>query len=185
MSLFLASASPRRRALLEACGVPLAGICAPEIDEARLPGELPHAMAARLATAKARAVHADGWVLAADTVVHVGDDVLGKPASPEEAARMLQRLSGRWHAVTTGWCLRRGEEFWEAHRTARVRFRGLGPTEIAAYVASGEGLDKAGAYGVQGLGAALVSRVDGDFSTVVGLPMPDVLAALRAADIWE
>lgn len=138
----------------------------------------------RLAAEKARAVPraAGELVLAADTIVHLGDRVFGKPADPEDAARTLTALAGRAHSVSTAWCLIGGSEA-AGLETSTVHLRALDTAEIAAYVATGEGADKAGGYGIQGLGAALVSHVDGDHSNVVGLPLAPVLAALRAAGI--
>ena len=137
------------------------------------------------ALAKARAVAAahDGEaavVLGADTEVVLDGEVLGKPATPDEAAAMLRRLSGRTHAVVTAYALvdcRTGDEVVRAVETA-VTFRPLADDEIGAYVATGEPLDKAGAYGIQGRGAVLVERIDGDYFAVVGLPVADLWSRL-------
>lgn len=186
--LVLASASPRRRGLLRAIGVPVAAVRPADLDETPHPAEAPVVYAARLAREKAAAVAASGTVvLAADTVVHRDDRVFGKPTDDVDAARILAELSGGWHSVTTGWCVhaRVGEGAQVQHGTvsARVRFRDLSPAMVAAYIATGEGSDKAGGYGVQGLGAALVAEVAGSTSTVVGLPMGVVLEALAAVGI--
>ena len=157
----------------------------------RAPGEAPVAYARRLAREKASAVDAPGaWVLGADTVVHIGDAIYEKPVDPADAVRILSELSGRWHRVTTGWCLRwgggpapEGRPLRLGHVTTRVRFRQLGPEAIAHYVASGEGADKAGSYGIQEIGVMLVDRVVGCFTTVVGLPMTAVLGALAEVGI--
>jgi|AMFO01.1.fsa_nt_gi Nucleotide-binding protein implicated in inhibition of septum formation len=166
--------------LLETVGIPIAQVAPPDIPEQIRAGEGPVAYAVRLAGEKARAVPLDDrdtWVLAADTVVHVDDVVFEKPRDATDAARILRRLAGRWHEVTTAWCLR-GTRTFEGHRTSRVRFRELGVAEIASYVATGEGADKAGAYGIQGRGGALVDEVLGSCSAVIGLPMADVVGAL-------
>jgi len=184
MKLVLASASPRRRMLLGAVGITPAAIRPADIDERALPGESARAHVRRLAHEKADATPRapDELVLAADTIVHLGDRIFGKPADAEDAARTLAALSGRAHSVTTAWCLR-GPKGGHGATTSTVHFRPLGAAEIAAYVSTGEGADKAGGYGIQGLGAALVAHVEGDHSNVVGLPLPCVLAALAAADI--
>ena len=188
MPLVLASASPRRRALLEAAGVSIERVCAPNIEELRQPGEAPRVYARRLAAQKAAAVIApECWVLAADTVVHMDYKTFEKPTDDDDAARLLTELADRWHQVSTAWRLAWGGPDRRRARhglvTASVRFRALSSAEILAYVRTGEGRDKAGAYGVQGLGAALVESVRGSYATVVGLPMTPVLAALRAVSL--
>jgi septum formation protein len=184
--LVLASASPRRRGLLSAVGIRIARVEPADIDEAVQPGELPVDYAARLAEEKAAAVFSPGVVvLAADTVVHADGTVFGKPEDDTDARRILLALSGRWHDVTTGWCVHgpRAGQRAAGVVTARVCFRPLTPAMVDAYIRTGEGRDKAGGYGVQGLGAALVSEVRGSTSTVVGLPMGAVLEALSAVGI--
>ena len=184
--LVLASASPRRRGLLAAVGVPIDRVQPAHIDESVQPGEAPVAYAARLAREKASVVGKPGEVvLAADTVVHFEGRVFGKPADEEEARTILRSLSGRWHAVTTGYCVLGPDRTVVDHGavTAKVRFRTLTEPMIDAYVRTGEGHDKAGGYGVQGLGAALVAEVDGSASTVVGLPMGAVLSALARVGV--
>ena len=186
--LLLASASPRRLGLLRAIGVPIHRVEPPDIDESVRAGELPEDYALRLAREKAHAVGRAGEVvLAADTVVHADGQIFGKPADDGDARRILHSLSGRWHGVTTGWCVRPVSDTAGAMQsgvvTAKVRFRDLSPAMIAAYIRTGEGTDKAGGYGVQGLGAALVAEVSGSASTVVGLPLDAVLAALADAAI--
>src|SRR5262245_39681975 len=179
MLLILASASPRRLELLRSMGL------SPEVrpvvlDETPLPNEPPDAMVLRLARAKARAAAdeaaamTDAVVLAADTIVAIDGRVLGKPADVQEAARMLRLLSGRSHSVFTAVALRRtgvdppaAEEVCES----RVHFAPLSDGEIAAYVATGEPMDKAGAYGIQAGGGRFVSRVEGSYTNVVGLPL--------------
>jgi septum formation protein len=182
--LVLASASPRRRELLARL---VAGfdVRASEADETPLPGETPEAMVLRLALVKARAVARLGEVaLGADTVVAVDGEILGKPADDADALAMLRRLSGRGHEVWTGVALvaagdgpAPARELARACRTGVV-FRTLSEGEMAAYVATGEPHDKAGAYGIQGGAAAFVDHVDGDFTNVVGLPLPLVAELL-------
>ena len=181
--MILASQSPRRRELLSEAGFDL-DIRPADIDEARLPGESPMELVARLAAEKAEAARAtldaspsDGLLVAADTIVWMGDEALGKPEGPEDAARMLRELSGRTHHVSTGVCVLRlagdGSAAAQASfvETTDVTFWELTDAEIAAYVSTGEPLDKAGAYGIQGAGRLLVERIDGDYSNVVGLPV--------------
>lgn len=187
MKLVLASASPRRRMLLSTLGVPIHDVRPAGIDESVRPHEAPTAYAERMAAEKAAAVPAtadDEVVLAADTVVHLDGVVFGKPADRAEAVETLSRLSGRVHAVTTGWCVRGPGDALDAGAvTSHVRFRDLSPAEVAAYAATGEGDDKAGGYGIQGRGAALVASVDGDHANVVGLPVGAVLVALARRGI--
>jgi len=182
--IVLASASSRRQALLAQLGLQF------EIDPATGPEETPtgpdwRACARRLALAKARtaaARHTGTLVIAADTFGVRGRQLLNKPGSPEEAARMLATMSGRWHRVISGLALvdtTTGRERVTAVET-RVHFRRLTRKEIEAYIATGEPLDKAGAYGIQGKGAALVDRIEGDYSNVVGLPLSALAVALRA-----
>jgi septum formation protein len=172
--LVLASASPRRRELL--AGLGLTPLVRPtEIDETPYPDERPEECALRLASAKAAAAVAAGeLVLAADTLVVVDGDILGKPTGPDEAAAMLGRLAGRDHLVVTGVAVRDGDRSRTAAgvETTRVTMAPLAPAEIERYVATGEPLDKAGAYAIQGLGALLVERIEGNYSNVVGLPLP-------------
>ena len=195
MTLVLASGSPRRRMLLEACGVPLAAVRPPRIPEAPAPGEDAVAYVRRLAAEKAQAVAAPGhWILAADTTVHLEGHLFEKPDDEAHAVEMLVALSGRAHSVSTGWCLRWGgpgqptpvpsaSASTLSVVTSTVWFRPFTRREAAAYVALGESLDKAGAYGIQGAGAALVDRVEGSHTGVVGLPLEAVVPALRAAGL--
>lgn len=180
----LASSSPRRRHLLDMLGIAHEAIPA-EVDERTRPGEEAEAMAMRLATEKARSVwerHPERPVLAADTVVAIDGEILGKPRDAADARRMLATLSGRDHRVITAVALAvpAGEILQQCDVT-RVWFRSLTPELIEAYVATGEPLDKAGSYGVQGAGAVLVERVEGDFFGVMGLPVRLVVALLEAA----
>jgi septum formation protein len=190
--MLLASASPRRAALLVAAGIPFDVADFPPLDETPPRGPAGEPLAApevarRLALRKVRAAALRAphrLVLAADTLVFLPDEVLGKPRDASDAERILVRLSGREHRVATGVALRAPGAPPEAREVsgvaiARVRFRRLEPAEIRAYVAGGEPLDKAGAYAIQGDGAAFVEALDGDRDTVIGLPMALVRALLR------
>lgn len=179
--LVLASHSPRRRQLLEMLGIPHR-VHPADVQELRLPREAPLAYARRLAREKARAVPGS-LVLGADTIVVLDQDVLEKPMDAEEAVAMLRRLQGRRHEVITAVCLvAAGAEYEAADRTA-VHFRPMPDDQIRRYVATGEPMDKAGGYGIQGLGAALVERIEGDFFSVMGLPVRLVLDLLARAGV--
>jgi septum formation protein len=186
--IVLASASPRRRRLLQEARIPFEVVPA-DVDETPLPGETPAESAARAAADKGLAVAARlaeqgrrPWVVAADTVVVLDAEVLNKPDDPAHAAAMLRRLSGRTHTVLTAFVVGRMDERWHAETCAtRVRFHELSEDELLAYVATGEGADKAGAYAIQEIGAFLVDRIDGDYFNVVGLPVSRVIRALLAA----
>jgi septum formation protein len=174
-SLILASSSPRRAQFLRELGFSFRRV-APEIDERRLGSETAPRYVRRLAIAKALAVaprYPRSWVVGADTTVVVDGAFLGKPGTRDEARRMLKRLSGRSHRVVSGIALARAEDGFLRHRTAvtRVFFRALSAKEVLWYVGTGEPLDKAGAYGIQGKGALLVERIEGSFSNVVGFPL--------------
>jgi septum formation protein len=179
--LVLASASPRRRQLLEMLGI-RATVRPSMVPEVRIAGERPVPYAERLARAKALSVEGE-YVLAADTIVVLGHDVLEKPADEEDAFRMLLRLSGRTHTVVTAVALAHRGEVRVRTDTTRVTFRALSEEMVSAYVATGEPMDKAGAYGIQGYGAALVKGIDGDFFGVMGLPLQLVLELLREAGV--
>ena len=186
-TLLLASRSPRRADLLRTLGVDFRVIDV-EVDETPGPGEAPDAYVRRLARDKARAGQAAAPaplpVLAADTTVVLDGAILGKPLDDADARAMLARLAGRAHEVLTGVAVIDGKgSLVDTVLVTRVRFRALAPAEIAAYVASGEPLDKAGAYGIQGLGGALVEGIEGSYSNVVGLPLAETLALLDAAGI--
>ncbi|MCB9677515.1 MAG: septum formation protein Maf [Alphaproteobacteria bacterium] len=182
MTLVLASGSPRRRQLLAWAGIPLE-VLPTDVDESWVPGEDPTDAAERLARAKAWGP--DGRVvLAADTVVHVGDVPFGKPEDRQDAVEMLRRLAGRWHGVTTGVAIRSADHALASFRvTTEVRMRDVSDAEIAKYVATDEPLDKAGAYGIQGIGGMLVAEVRGDWTNVMGLPLEATLLALAAHGI--
>ena len=178
--LILASRSPRRTEILTAAGIPHL-VRPAETDETIRPGEDAGAYVRRVARAKAEAVPcAPGdVVLGADTVVVVDKDILGKPADQADARRMLQMLSGREHVVMTGICLRCDGAVVEDAESTRVRFVPLSEREIDRYVASGEPLDKAGAYAIQGLASKFIDRVEGCYFNVVGLPVARVYEVLK------
>ncbi len=179
--LVLASASPRRAELLAAAGFDFV-VAHADIDETPRPGELPAAYVLRLAEAKARAVaprFPGQAVLGADTTVVVDGDILGKPADAADAAAMLRRLQGRAHQVMTGVALVGAAGARVALAETRVWFGPMTEHDIAAYVATGEPMDKAGAYGIQGWAARYVTRVDGSYSNVVGLPVSVVHDLVR------
>ncbi len=181
--LILASASPRRRELLAAAGYEF-DVEVAAIDERRTDDEAPDAYVDRMARLKAACVaaaHPDRLVLGADTVVVADGDVLGKPADSADAARMLRRLNGRAHDVFTGVAIVRGAEQWARVERTRVWMAPLSEADLGWYVASGEPLDKAGAYGIQGLASRFISRIDGAYGTVVGLPVATVAALLGRA----
>lgn len=176
----LASGSPRRLQLLEMLGIPCR-VVVPDVDETRAPAEAPEAYVVRLARAKAAVVAAHEpaeLVLGADTTVVIRGEVMGKPVSHEEAAVMLGKLSGRTHHVMTGVALALGTRVLHALDVTDVTFRTLDRETIDGYVATDEPMDKAGAYAVQGRGAALVEGIRGDFFSVMGLPLRLVLDLL-------
>jgi len=183
MTLILASASPRRAELLRNAAIPFT-VEPAHVAEQPLPNELPLDYAQRLARDKARAVqerHSDSAVLGADTVVVVDEHLLEKPADHAAAVRMLGLLSGRTHQVVTGVSLMTsGYERTEAEIT-EVVFSPLSEDEIAYYVQTGEPMDKAGAYAIQGIASRWVERIDGCYFNVVGLPLPRVYRMLKAA----
>jgi septum formation protein len=180
--LILASASPRRRELLERAQIAFEVVHS-GLDEVRAPGESARDYALRMARDKARAVsqrHRQRMVLAADTVVECGGAILEKPVDEADATRMLSTLSNRTHTVITAFALASDGEIIEAQAvTSRVTFRALGAGEIAAYIATGEPFDKAGAYGIQGIGGGFIAKVEGSRDNVMGLPVDEVLASLR------
>jgi septum formation protein len=177
--LTLASASPRRRQLLEMLGLPVV-VNPSHIPEVHEPGESPQAYTARLARAKASGVHGE-WVLGADTTVVLDGTLLEKPVDQDDAVRMLLALQGRTHEVVTAVALVAGGVARERVDLTRVTFRPMDERFVRAYVATGEPMDKAGAYGIQGYGAALVERIDGDFFSVMGLPVRLVIELLGEA----
>lgn len=183
-SLCLASSSPRRQEILRALGLEFS-VQAIEVDEDRLAGETPQQMVLRLATAKAAAADVDAScrVIGSDTVVVLGDEVLGKPRNRDEAVSMLLRLSGRRHFVLTGVALRGPGGVQTAVSSTEVYFREISRDEARAYWHSGEPRDKAGAYGIQGLGGAFVEAIKGSYSGVVGLPVFETVRLLQGAGI--
>jgi septum formation protein len=178
-TLTLASSSPRRRQLLEMLGLQVR-VVPPNIPEIRRPVETPVDYVERLAREKALAVRGR-LVLAADTTVVMRDEVLEKPVDAADALRMLRKLQGRTHQVVTSIALVADEAIHQATDVTNVVFRRLDEAFLEAYVATGEPMDKAGAYGIQGYGAALVERIDGDFFSVMGLPLRLVLELLGLA----
>jgi septum formation protein len=181
LPLLLASASPRRRELLERVGVPLE-VRPADIDETPLPDEDPSIYVARIAREKAAAVarKPGQWSLAADTTVTIDGKILGKAESPAEATQMLQLLSGREHHVATAFCVQGDDGGHDGLVLSTVVMIEMTPAQIGDYVASGEWRGKAGAYAIQGIGAALVREVRGSVTNVIGLPLVEVLEVLSA-----
>ncbi|MDE2689104.1 MAG: Maf family protein [Acidobacteriota bacterium] len=180
--LVLASASPRRRELLESLDLDFT-VRPATVDETPYAGERPRDLVRRLAREKAEAGARDGeWVLAADTIVVEDGAILGKPADRDEARRMLERLQGRWHLVLTGTALRPpAGDTLHAVESTRVLFAELTPEQVDWYAATGEPDDKAGAYAIQGLGSLFILEIDGNYSNVVGLPLPTVRQLFEGA----
>ncbi|MGQ0643272.1 MAG: Maf family protein [Gemmatimonadaceae bacterium] len=177
----LASSSPRRTELLRLIRVDHE-VRPAHIDETQRPGESPRGYAERLAREKAQAVareHADAVVIGADTIVVVDGDVLGKPNDAREATEMLRRLNGRTHVVDTAVAVARDGRVRAAVEEVEVTFRSLSVVDIERYIATGEPMDKAGAYGIQGYGATIVERVSGDYFAVMGLPLGMLVRLLR------
>ena len=190
MRLVLASGSPRRARLLSEAGITF-DIAASDVDETPLPDEPPAEYIGRVALAKANvpALDDDMVVLAADTAVIVDSTILGKPHDAARATAMLELLSGRWHDVMTAVVVRwrgfGGEHVLDRLVTTAVEMESLDAERIAAYVATGEPFDKAGAYAIQERGQALVARVHGSGSNVVGLPVDETLAMLDEVPGWR
>jgi septum formation protein len=182
--LVLASGSPRRAEILTALGIPFE-IDVPGLEESLLPGESGERAVSRLAAEKAAEVvrrRPDHWVLAADTLVLLDGQALGKPSDPEDAARLLSLLAGREHRVVTAVRLRRGTDPGrEAAEESRVRMSPMSGEEIGWYVSTREPMDKAGAYAVQGLGARFIEAVAGSYTNVMGLPARAVYRLMREA----
>lgn len=187
--LILASGSPRRSQWLEAMRIPFEKQ-APDVDETPLLDEPPGDMVLRLAETKAEIIarrNPGRWVLAADTTVALDEHVLGKPEDVGDAVRMLLLLQGRVHQVHTGLCLQRDREVHSFVDTAGVRFRPMSEAQARWYAATGEPMDKAGSYAIQGIGALFVAGVDGSFATVMGLPverLAEVLRGLGLLNLW-
>jgi septum formation protein len=185
LRVILASQSPRRRELLALIGI-THEVRPADIDETYFPGEKPAAHAERLARGKCAVIverEPDALVIGSDTIVVVDGDVLGKPADAADAARMLRRLSGRSHVVVTAVAVSWRGETRSAVEEANVTFHSLSDGDIAAYIATREPMDKAGAYGIQGYGATIVERVDGDYFAVMGLPLQLLVRVLRELGI--
>jgi len=183
--LVLASASPRRQELLRAAGITFE-VQPAHIAEDPLPGEVAQACAERLAREKALSIahtRRHDPVLGADTVVVIDDKILGKPADPADAARMLRLLSGRTHQVISGVCLAVGGKCAVASETTSVTMSEILDIEIADYIATGEPMDKAGAYAIQGIASRWIPRIEGDYSNVVGLPVALVRGMLKDAGL--
>ena len=180
MQLILASASPRRKALLSLFGIPFT-VRAADIDETMDPEKPPFDEVARVSRSKALAVSRgeEDVVIAADTIVVCGGKVLGKPHSREEAAAMLRMLSGSTHQVMTGCTVLRGSRAETFTQVTELHFRPLSEAEIASYIATGEPMDKAGAYGIQGGAALFCEGMTGDYYNVMGLPVCRLQQSLR------
>lgn len=182
MAIILASASPRRQELLRLLGVDFT-IRTADLDERMDKTLPPEREVARLAREKAAAVAqtaaAEDIIIAADTIVVCQGAVLGKPKTTADAARMLHLLSGQTHEVLTGLCVQRGAQTEGLVSRSTLRFRALSDAEIDAYIATGEPMDKAGSYGIQGRGSVFVEHLDGDYFSVMGLPLCPLTALLR------
>jgi septum formation protein len=199
-NIVLASASPRRAELLRTLGVPFEVVIAdgaePAIENVAQSDRLRYSTdevaawveaTARAKVAAVAAIRSDAIVIAADTIVVLDGEILGKPQDEREAAAMLRRLSGRTHQVYTGLCVWRGKQAQASHVVTQVTFRSLSDELIDAYVATGEPMDKAGAYGIQGKGSLLVEKIDGCYFNVVGLPLVRLAEMLETAgvSVWQ
>jgi septum formation protein len=186
--IILASASPRRKELLEKAGLNFK-VQHPDPVEEILPGEEPHSLAQRISLRKARGVatvHSHCIVVSADTFIFLDGDILGKPASADAARNMLRRLSGRSHRVITGYSIIDvdSQRTLSASEETVVFMKNMTEKEIDDYVSTGEPLDKAGAYAIQGLGAGLVEHIEGDYENVVGLPLTALKTALSGFGVY-
>ncbi len=187
MKFILASQSPRRRELLASIGLTF-DVMPSEVPEVHQPGESPEEYVARLSRDKAAAIaakHGEAWIIAADTTVLLGEELLEKPADEEDAKRMLAAISGKTHVVYTGVTLQNDMRGWRDTRVAEseVRILPLDPRDIEWYVSTGEPLDKAGAYAAQGIGAIFVDSIHGSYTNVVGLPLALLFQMLRRAGV--
>lgn len=181
MNLILASQSPRRRELLTQAGYSFT-VQPAHIDETRRPGEAPDAYVQRLALEKAQAIHAlhpEATVLGSDTTVVLAGEVLNKPVDVDDARRMLLALAGTSHLVHTGIAVVSGEAARSHVETTRVFFSAIPEADLEFYLGTGDSLDKAGAYGIQGYAARWITRIEGDFFNVMGLPIAATVALLR------
>jgi septum formation protein len=187
MRFILASSSPRRRELLASIGLTF-DVMPSDIPEIHQPGESPEEYVARLSRGKAAVIAAkqpDAWIIAADTTVLLGDELLEKPADADDAKRMLATISGKTHTVYTGVTLQNAAQGWHDTRVAEteVRMLPLDERDIAWYVSTGEPLDKAGAYAAQGIGAVFIDSIHGSYTNVVGLPLALLFQMLRRAGV--
>ncbi len=192
MSIVLASQSPRRRDLLHQIGINEFRVIPAQGEEEKDPGLSPAALVERLSRQKADEVaqrcEPEDLIIAADTIVALDGRILGKPRDEAEAVQMLHALSGRRHEVFSGVTVRRGEQILTEYEETAVFFRPLTDREIDWYVSTGEPLDKAGAYGIQGMGIRFVSRIEGDYTNVVGLPvcrLLDMMGRLCQGDLCK
>jgi septum formation protein len=185
MSLILASSSPRRQELIAKLGYTPQKICSPDVDETPHKGENPRQYVTRIACSKVNAVNEDGFILAADTTVETGRQLLGKAFNTEDARKNLERLSGRRHRVYTGICLKApdGKVIHQVVVT-RLTFKKLTDQEIENYLASGEWKGAAGSYTIQGYAEAFVKQINGSFSNVVGLPLYETKSLLEGAGCY-
>jgi septum formation protein len=187
MTFILASGSPRRRELLSSIGLTF-DVMPSDIPEVHQPGESPEEYVARLSRGKAAviaATHPDAWIIAADTTVLLGDELLEKPLDADDARRMLATISGKTHMVYTGVTVQNAARGWHDTRVAEteVRMLPLDARDIAWYVSTGEPLDKAGAYAAQGIGAIFIDSIHGSYTNVVGLPLALLFQMLRRAGV--
>ena len=187
MRFILASQSPRRRELLASIGLAF-DVMPSDVPEVHQPGESPEEYVARLSRDKAAAVaakHEDAWIIAADTTVLLGDELLEKPVDDDDAKRMLAIIAGKTHIVYTGVTLHNAARGWHDTRVAEteVRMLPLDASDIAWYVSTGEPLDKAGAYAAQGLGGMFIDSIHGSYTNVVGLPLALLFQMLRRAGV--
>ncbi|MBN2298510.1 MAG: septum formation inhibitor Maf [Deltaproteobacteria bacterium] len=181
MQIILASGSPRRRELFSQLGLDFE-VVIPHVDENPRSGEKPDAFCARISTDKALRViqdHADALVIAADTIVVVGGRILGKPSSSRDAAEYLLLLENRKHEVYTGYTIINRHECRTRTIRTEVHFRAMTSEEISWYVSTGEPMDKAGAYAVQGTGSLFIDKIEGSYTNVIGLPLSDLYYDLK------
>ena len=178
----LASSSPRRKDLLKSLGFEFDVIPA-SVDESMRKSESPMEHSYRLAREKARNVakrYPEKWVIAADTIVIIDGKILGKPKSEAEAFEMFKRISGRVHTVITAFCILKQEgPTYENHAESKVKIAHLADEEIRWYISTGEPLDKAGAYGAQGIGAMFIKKINGSYTNVVGLPLAELIEGMK------
>lgn len=188
--IVLASSSPRRRELLKKLGIDFR-VIPPQIDETPFPDEPPYSYVLRTSTEKALSVSrslSGNWiVIGADTTVTVDDEILGKPEDKEEARVILNKLSGREHTVITAFCIVRSkaEILHKQIVESKVRIKRLEPWEIEGYIKTGEPMDKAGAYGIQGIGAFMIEEIHGSYTNIVGLPLSQLIYVLTKLGVLK